>query len=190
MDVESWSFSFIVGFLLCDVFYLMVGECFGSFYGSCVSSGIGSLFSILLLCINMDIAYCMVMTWIALNVFLMLCLRVLNVVSMLSIEGICVAALALDVMTISGFILQPLLAILSISGLYFSILRFIISSGILSLQYVNSVNCIVRLSLGSIGSPFTHKRSSLNLAFQWHLCWPHTHGNIHEGTVFSRGSLL
>ena len=187
MDVESWSFSFIVGFLLCDVFYLMVGECFGSFYGSCVSSGIGSLFSILLLCINMDIAYCMVMTWIALNVFLMLCLRVLNVVSMLSIEGICVAALALDVMTISGFILQPLLAILSISGLYLSILRFIISSGILLLQYVN---CIVRLSLGSIGSPFTHKRSSLNLAFQWHLCWPHTHGNIHEGIVFSRGSLL
>ena len=67
------SHWFIVGFLLCHVFYLVVGECFGSFYGSCVPSGIGSLFSILLLCIIMDIAYCMAKTLIASNVFLMLC---------------------------------------------------------------------------------------------------------------------
>ena len=50
----------------------------------------------------MDIAYCMATTLIASNVFLMLCLGVLNVVSMLSIEGICVAALAHVMMTISG----------------------------------------------------------------------------------------
>ena len=61
-------------------------------------------------------------------------------------------ALAPDVMTISGSIFQPLLAILSISGLcFFSILWFIVSSGILSLHYVNSMNCIVRLSVGFIG---------------------------------------
>ena len=87
-----------------------------------MSSGIGSLFSILLLCRIMDIAYCIAMTLIASNVFLMLCLGVLNVVSMLSIEGICVAALAPAVMTISGSIFQPLLAKLFINGLYFSIL--------------------------------------------------------------------
>ena len=46
-----------------------------------------------------------------------LSLGVLNVVSMLSIEGICVAALAPAVMTISGSIFQPLLAILSIDNL-------------------------------------------------------------------------
>ena len=87
---------------------------FENSYGSCVSSGIGSLFSILLLCKIMDIAYCMAMTLIASNVFLMLCLGILNVVSMLSIEGICVAALAPAVMTISGSVFQPSLAILSI----------------------------------------------------------------------------
>ena len=67
-----------------------------------MSSGIGLLFSILLLCKIMDIAYCMVMTLIASNVFLMLGLGILNIVSMLSIEGICVATLAHAVMTISG----------------------------------------------------------------------------------------
>ena len=48
----------------------------------------------------------------------------------------------------------------------------IVSSGILSLQYVNSMNCNVRFSFNFVGggdwygSPFTHKRSSLNLASQ------------------------
>ena len=71
-------------------------------YGSCVSIGSGSLFSILLLCRIMNIAYCMAMTLIASNVFLMLSFGILNVVSILSIEGMCVAALAPVVMTISG----------------------------------------------------------------------------------------
>ena len=48
----------------------------------------------------------------------------------------------------------------------------IVSCGILSLQYVNSMYFIVRFSFGSIGggdwygSPFTHKNSGLNLAMQ------------------------
>ena len=139
---------------------------------------------------------CMAMTLIASNVYLMLNLGILNVVSILSIERICVVALAHVVMNTSGSTFQPLLTSLFISGLYFSILEVIVSYGILFLQYVNSINCIVRLSLGSIGggdyygSPFTHKRSSLNLALQWHLCWPHAHGNNHGGTVFFGGSLL
>ena len=56
-------------------------------YGSCVSIGSGSLFSILLLCRIMDIAYCMAMTLISSNVYLMLSLGILNVVSIFSIEG-------------------------------------------------------------------------------------------------------
>ena len=90
MDVESWSFTLVYCrpfYLVMYSFYLLVGECFGSFYGSCVSSGIGSLFSIFLLCMIMDIAYCLAVTIITSNVLLMLCLGVLNVVSMLSIEG-------------------------------------------------------------------------------------------------------
>ena len=79
--------------------------------------------------------------------------------------------------------------------IYF-IFRIIVSYGILSLQYVNSMNYIVRLSLGSVsdgdyyGSPFTHRRSSLNLALQWHLCWPHVQCNSHGGTMFFGESLL
>ena len=60
-------------------------------------------------------------------------------------------ALAHVVMTTNGSTFQPMLTTLSSSGLYYSILRVIVSFGILSLQYVNSMNCIVRLSLGSIG---------------------------------------
>ncbi len=60
----------------------------GIFYlTSYVSSGIGSLFSILLLCKIMDIACCMAMTLIASNVYLMLSLGILNLVSIFSIEG-------------------------------------------------------------------------------------------------------
>ena len=66
-----------------------------------VSIGSGPLFSILLLCIIMDIACCMAMTLITSNVYLMLNLGILNVVSILSIEGMCVDALAPAVMTIS-----------------------------------------------------------------------------------------
>ena len=58
------------------------------------------------------------------------------------------------------------------------------------------MNCIVRFSFGSVGgrdwygSPFTHRRSSLNLALQRHLCWWHMQGSSHGGTVFSGGLLL
>ena len=57
-------------------------------------------------------------------------------------------ALTLAMMTNSGSTFHPLLIILFISGLYIYI---IVSSCILSLHYVNSMNNIVRLSLGSVG---------------------------------------
>ena len=137
-----------------------------------MSVGSGSLLSILRLCRIMDIAYCMAITLISSNVCLMFILGILNITSILFIEGICVAALALAVMTISGSIFQPLLLMLSINGLYFYVFLVVVSLGILSLEYVNSMDCIVRFSFNSVGgrdwygSPFTHRRSGLNLLLQ------------------------
>ena len=85
---------------------------------------------------------------------------------------------------------------LLISGWYFWILFAIVSCENLSLQYVNSINCIMRLSIGFgggsflYGSPLTHRMSGLNLALQWHLWCSHVQGRSHEGTVFSCGLLL
>ena len=55
-------------------------------------------------------------------------LRDLNISSIFFIEGMCVAALAPAVMTINGSIFQPLLIILSINDLYFSVFLVIVSS--------------------------------------------------------------
>ena len=62
----------------------------------------------------------------------MLTLGILNVVSIFSIEQVCVAALAPTMMTISGSTFLPLLIILYISGFYYLFI-IIVSSGILSL---------------------------------------------------------
>jgi hypothetical protein len=59
-----------------------------------------------------------------------------------------VVALDYAVMNISGSTFHLLLIILSISGVF---LIIIIRHGILSLQYVCSMNCIVRLSLYYVG---------------------------------------
>ena len=56
----------------------------------CLYISSGSLFSILLLCRLMDIAYYMATTLISSNVYLMLSFGIFNVVSTLSIEGVCV----------------------------------------------------------------------------------------------------
>ena len=76
-----------------------------------MSIGSGSFFSILLLCKIIDIAYCMAMTLISSNVCLILNLGILNVSSILSIEGLCVAALAPAMMIISGSTFHPQLII-------------------------------------------------------------------------------
>ena len=77
------------------------------------------------LCRIMYIAYCMAMTLISSNVYLMLSLGILKVILILSIKGMCVDALAHAVMTIGGSTFQPLLIILFISGLHFSYHSFI-----------------------------------------------------------------
>ena len=50
----------------------------------------------------------MAIIFISLKMFLIACLRILNFVSRIFIDGMCQVALALAVITISGFIFQPL----------------------------------------------------------------------------------
>ena len=63
----------------------------------------------------------------------------------------------------------------------------------LSLQYLNSINCILMLLLKPIGgldwygSLLTHKRFGLDLILQWHLWFWYVHGSSHGRTVFSSG---
>ena len=89
-------------------------------------------------------AYCMAIVFMFLKVCLMDAIGILNLSASIFIDGMCVAALAPAVITMSGSIFQPLAAMLSISGLYLLILVSNVSGENLSLQYVNSMNCMVR----------------------------------------------
>ena len=83
-----------------------------------------------------------------------------------------------------------------INSWYFWILLLIVFCENLSLVYVNSIYCTVRLLVGCggevlwCGSSLIHRRSGLSLELQWHLCCAHVHGSSHLGTVFSCGLLL
>ena len=67
----------------------------------------------------MDIAYCMAMLLMFLKVLRMAGMSSLNLSLSIFIDGMCVAALAPTVITISGPIFQPRAAMFSIKGLYF-----------------------------------------------------------------------
>jgi hypothetical protein len=100
------------------------------------------------------------------------------------------------VIIIRGSTFHPLAAILSINGLYLLFFASSVSGENLSLQYVHSMNCMVRLGPMSVGgtfwygNPLTQRMSGLNLELQWHLCVPHVQGSSQLGTVFSWGVLL
>ena len=79
---------------------------------------------------------------------------ILNLSSNICIDGMCVAALAPAVITMSGSIFQPLAAIFSISALYLLVLASSVCGENLSLQYVNSMNCIVRFWSIFVGGSF------------------------------------
>jgi hypothetical protein len=68
----------------------------------------------------------------------------LNLSSSIFIDGVCVAAQAHVAITMSGSIFQPLAVLFSIRGMYLLALASSVSSENLSLQYVNSMNCMVR----------------------------------------------
>jgi hypothetical protein len=120
-------------------------------YGGSGFWGSGWWFSILLLWRRIDIAYCIAMVLIFLKVFLMVAIGILKLVSSAFIDGMWAVALAPAVMTISGSIFHPLEAMLAISGLYLLFFASIASGENLSLQYVNSMNCMVRLGSVSLG---------------------------------------
>jgi hypothetical protein len=88
-------------------------------------------------------AYCMAIVLMFLKVFHMDSIGSLNLSSMSFIEGMCVVALAPDVITMSGSIFQPRATMFSISGLYLLALASSVAGENLSLQYVNSMNCMV-----------------------------------------------
>jgi hypothetical protein len=103
-----------------------------------------------------------------------------------------VLPLAPVVSVISGSTFQPLLFMSLINPWYLSVLSWILSREYLSLQYVNSMNCIVSVWLGSCGGSalygwfLMHSISGLSLALHWHLCvWLlQLHGSNQSGTVF------
>jgi hypothetical protein len=80
------------------------GHYYGSFF---YSIGIAWLFSIRLLCRRIELAYCMALVFITLNVCLTEVSDILNVCSSCFIDGACVVPLAPTVMTISGSIFHP-----------------------------------------------------------------------------------
>jgi hypothetical protein len=89
-----------------------------------------------------------------LKVFLMVGMGILNLFSSAFVDGMCVVALAPAVIIIRGTTLHPLATILSINGLYFLLFASSVFGENLSLQYVNSMNCMMRLGSMSVGGRF------------------------------------
>src|ERR1700738_690939 len=102
----------------------------------------------------MDMAYCMAMVLMFLKVFRMDGIGSLNLSSSSFIDGMCAAALAPVVITMSGSIFQPRATISSISGLYLLALASSVSGENLSLHYVNSMNCMVSVWSIFVGGSF------------------------------------
>ena len=86
------------------------------FYSRFLSTNSGSLFSSLLLCRIIDIACCIAMVLISLNVCLIIFSSILNFSSKIFIERMCMVSLAPTMMTNNGSTFQPLLAMLSMRG--------------------------------------------------------------------------
>jgi hypothetical protein len=96
-------------------------------------------------------AYFIAIVLMFLKVFLMVGMGILNLFSSAFIDGMCVVALAPAVIIIRGSTFHPLAAILSINGRYFLLFVSSVSGENLSLQYVNSMNCMLRLGSMSVG---------------------------------------
>jgi hypothetical protein len=79
------------------VFIIMIQINIGRYYDLfCYSVGIAWLFSIRLLCKRIELAYCMAIMFIFLNVWSTLFLGILNVCSSCFIDGACVVPLAVN----------------------------------------------------------------------------------------------
>ena len=114
-------------------------------------SSIVCRFSSLRLWTSMECAYCVAIVFICLNVSLIFMIGSLSVASRYFIRGICVVPLAPATNTMSGVAFQPFATMLSMSGWYFVIFLSRVSVANLSLQYVNSMNCMVISCIGVFG---------------------------------------
>ena len=99
-------------------------------------------------------AYCMAMVLMFLKVFRMVGVGILNLSSNIFIDGVCVATLAFAVITTTGSIFQPLVVMFSIRGLYLLALASSVYGENLSLQYVISINCMIRFRSIFVGGSF------------------------------------
>ena len=93
----------------------------------------------------------MAIVLIFLNVFLICGVGSLSCVSNAFIEGMWVVALAPEANTMSGATVHPFVMRFVMSGWYFVVFLSIVSAGNLSLQYVNSMYCIVISEVGGTG---------------------------------------
>jgi hypothetical protein len=121
------------------------------FYGRIWRSLIGCRFSSLRLWTSMECAYCVAIMLICLNVSFIFVMRSLNDVSSFFIDGMCVVPLARATNSMSGATFQPFAVMLSMSGWYFVVFLSRVTAANLSLQYVNSMNCMVILGVGVSG---------------------------------------
>jgi hypothetical protein len=96
----------------------------------------------------------MAMVLMFLKVFRMDGIGSLNLSLSSFIDGMCVGALAPVVITMSGSIFQPRATMFSISGLYLLALASSVFGENLSLQYVNSMNCMVSVWSIFVGGSF------------------------------------
>jgi ABC-type siderophore export system fused ATPase/permease subunit len=125
-----------------------------SIYGGSSVWGSGWWFSILLLWRRIDMAYFIAIVLMFLKVFLMVGIGILNFFSSDFIDGMCVVALAPAVIMIRGSTFHPLAAILSINGMHLLFFASIVFGENLSLQYVNAMNCMMRLGSMLVGGHF------------------------------------
>jgi hypothetical protein len=99
-------------------------------------------------------AYFIAIVLMFLKVFLMVGIGILNLFLSDFIVGMCVVALAPAMIIIRGLTFHPLATILSINGMYLLFFASSVYGENLSLQYVNSMNCMVRLGLCLRGGHF------------------------------------
>ena len=90
--------------------------------------------------------------------------------TMIFIARMYLDGVGLAIITISSSTFHPLLLMVFINGWYFLVFVVIVSKENLSLQFVNSMNCILRLFSRAIGgfdwygNPLIHIMPDLNLA--------------------------
>jgi len=92
---------------------------------------------------SIECTYCVAIMLICLNIFLIFMIGSLSIASSLFIDGMCVVALAPVTKTMSGATFHPLAMMLLTNNWYFVIFLSKVYASSMSLQYLNSMNCMV-----------------------------------------------